>query len=208
MMEEAFYEFLVLHGAAPLEGIGRFTASNGAVRTDATNHLLHPGNTTWQFSNNGHSHADTLALLAWLQNALPENSESSETRYRLFVSDIRQQLQNGQVVSLPHIGELSQDAGGQTVFNGYKTSSFLPPVTANRIIRKDEVHSMVVGENERTNVEMAEMLQDAGPRKSRWWIAASILALAAATLITLHFMKTSSIGSRQAPGLPQQNSAR
>jgi hypothetical protein len=208
-IKEAFYQFLVQHGRAFIEGVGCFTTSNSAVRTDVTNHLLHPASTTWLFSATEGGAAEKDAFIQYLQAQNGLSATEARSQYHEFTKTIQEQLQNGQAVNLEPVGDLSLDAGGQPFLTARRTTSFLQPVTAHRIIRKNEVHSMVVGENERTNIEMAEMLnEDAAPAKNRWWIAALVIAAAAITLMVWHFSGSASLGSRQPLHIQEQSAGK
>jgi hypothetical protein len=76
-----------------------------------------------------------------------------------------------------------------------------PPVKAERVIRADAKHSILVGDKEKTNYEMTELLSDdTYVEKESWWIYALILAAIGLSILFFHFysnnMKWTS-GNRQ-----------
>lgn len=55
--------------------------------------------------------------------------------------------------------------------------AFLPPVSAERVIHPDVAHNMIVGSRETNTTAMTnELLGEEQQVKSKWWIAALVLA--------------------------------
>jgi CCDC81-like prokaryotic HU domain 2 len=197
MLRDLFFRYLAQHQSGCIEGVGMLYAGQTVIQTDITNQLLHPPGTGWQFTPGaacGHDH-HFIQYIARQKN-IPE-TDAMELFAR-FSQDVVTELRNGGTVDIPHVGHMTMTATGDVEFVPAKRNVFLQPVSASRIIRKNEVHSLVVGENERTSTEMAQLLQDApAPPRSRWWIAALLIALGSIALIAVHFSKSASPGNRQ-----------
>lgn len=99
-----------------------------------------------------------------------------------------------QSVELEGIGSLKRDNSGVVIFEPFiKPQAYTPPVPAERIIRTNAKHMMLVGDKETTNVEMSDYLQEepAGKRSS-WWIYALIIAAACLIAIILFYYQNGS----------------
>jgi hypothetical protein len=72
---------------------------------------------------------------------------------------------------------------------------FDPPVSATRIIREKAVHTVRVGEEEKTSVEMSEWLHPEEQNRSTWWIPSLIAAIILLIILGIYFASNSSHGS-------------
>src|SRR5206468_9132257 len=86
------------------------------------------------------------------------------------------------------VGIFKKDVGGDIVFEPYAPPyELFPPVKAERIIRADATHSILVGDKEKTNYEMTELLNDETyVEKESWWIYALILAAIGLSILFFH----------------------
>ena len=91
----------------------------------------------------------------------------------------------GQVIQA--IGNFVVDGEGNISFNSVELpKEFMQPVVAERVIRLDAEHSILVGDKETTNIAMTEYLNEETPKKDRWWIWAIVLGAVAVSLILLY----------------------
>ncbi len=107
------------------------------------------------------------------------------------------------------VGSFYIDAAGRLQFRSQTLhSSLLPEVSAERVIRKEASHQILVGDKESTSVQMTEYFQEAGKvKRQRWWIAAAIMGAIAAIAISAYFATSPHpgfSGNRQA--IPQHTS--
>jgi hypothetical protein len=71
-----------------------------------------------------------------------------------------------------------------------------PEISAERVIRKSAAHSVIVGEHEKTSVEMQQQIELsaeeslAETKKENWWLAAAILAAAGVIAILLYYLSS------------------
>ena len=89
------------------------------------------------------------------------------------------------------MGELKKDVEGNIAFESkLETPFFWEPVPAKQVIRPDAQHVILVGDRERTNVEMNEWLQQPFilTKKKSWWIYALILSILALGVLLFHFV--------------------
>ena len=91
------------------------------------------------------------------------------------------------------VGILKTDVTGEVVFEPHQSIvSYLQPVPAERVIRSNAEHTMLVGDRERTNTEMTDYLKEETVyvEKESWWIYALIIAAIALIVIFFHYYKT------------------
>jgi len=77
-------------------------------------------------------------------------------------------------------GSIRKGIAGDMTFDLTAKSIFaFPAVAAERVIRSNAEHTIQVGDSEKTNTEMAELLHEEAPapRASRWWVWALILGM-------------------------------
>jgi hypothetical protein len=67
--------------------------------------------------------------------------------------------------------------------------SFDRPVAAVRVIREKAVHTVKVGEDERTSVEMTEMLNPPERGRTQWWMPALIAAILLTLILLIYFLQ-------------------
>ena len=64
---------------------------------------------------------------------------------------------------------------------------FTPPIAAERVIRQDAAHAILVGDQQTTNVEMTEYFSEQQPLKDHWWIWAIALAAIGIGVLLFYF---------------------
>lgn len=99
-----------------------------------------------------------------------------------------------QSAELEGIGLLKRDASGDVVFEpAVKPEAYTLSVPAERIIRTNAKHIMLVGDKETTNVEMSDYLQEEPSRKRiSWWVYALIIAAVCIIAIVLFYYNNGS----------------
>jgi hypothetical protein len=130
-------------------------------------------------------------LITFISSRLAIPEENAISIYEAFCNKLQQDLSTQPKVSWQNLGEFEKDALGNTVFNpDERLAQYNLPVKAQRIIRANTTHNMMVGTRETTNTAMMELLnEEPAPVISRWWISALILGLAALILILLKKMQ-------------------
>jgi hypothetical protein len=88
------------------------------------------------------------------------------------------QLQSQEELPFSGIGVFYKEREGKLRFRSAELpEAFLPDVVAERVIHRDVAHNMIVGSRETNTTAMSsELLADGPPAKSKWWIAALVLA--------------------------------
>jgi hypothetical protein len=110
--------------------------------------------------------------------------------YNEFSFELRNRIRIEDQVKWDGVGVLKKDGSGSVVFESTGGNTlFMVPTPAMRVNRQDAQHTLLVGDQERTNVEMNEWLQEEGVsrKKGSWWIIALVLGLVALAILGWHF---------------------
>lgn len=100
-------------------------------------------------------------------------------------------------ISLPSAGRFSVSQDGNILFSPEELpSGYSIPVTAEKVIRPNDTHSMLVGDTETTNTVMTEFYSDEHVAPAdRWWIWAIVLTVLAAAAIFFYYQGTGGSGT-------------
>jgi len=83
-------------------------------------------------------------------------------------------------------------------------AAFLQPVKAVRVIHPEAEHQILVGDKETTNTVMNEYFSEVPVKKSRWWIWAIVLGIAALIAILLYLNNYAGLLSMAGNAMPIQ----
>jgi hypothetical protein len=91
-------------------------------------------------------------------------------------------------IKLPGAGHFHVSSDGNILFSPDEVpAAAILPVAAEKVIRPNDTHTMLVGDTETTNTVMTEFYNDEQPAKSRrWWVWAIVLFVLAATAIVIY----------------------
>jgi hypothetical protein len=100
-------------------------------------------------------------------------------------------------IKLPGAGHFHVSSDGNILFSADDIpAAYTLPVTAEKVIRPNDTHSMLVGDTETTNTVMNEFYSDDQPVSSnRWWIWAIVLAALSIAVIVFYINDSGANGS-------------
>ncbi|MES1161159.1 MAG: hypothetical protein ABUM51_10405, partial [Bacteroidota bacterium] len=111
--------------------------------------------------------------------------------YNEFAFELRNRIRTEEQVLWDGVGILKKDEGGNVVFEAIPDKGlFMAATPAFRVNRQNAQHTLLVGDQERTNVEMNEWLHDESAGRSKrksWWIIALILGVLILAALGWHF---------------------
>jgi hypothetical protein len=110
--------------------------------------------------------------------------------YNEFSFELRDRIRVEDHVEWEGVGILKKDETGNTIFESTGGGGlFLAATPAMRVNRQNEAHMMLVGDQEKTNVQMNEWLHEeaAHRKKISWWVIALILGGLALGVLAWHF---------------------
>ena len=200
-MESALNSYLQQHKSISIPGLGTIYIERTPALTDFTNKQLLPPGFHYRFDRYSDSpEKDFFSFLAIHKNIA--DYEAMQW-YNDWATELRNKIRSDEPVLWSGVGEFRKDGSGEIVFEATAPLvSHLKPVSAERIIRSDASHAMLVGDKETTSMEMSGYLnENAEKERKSWWIYAAIIAALALIILFYHFYKngfnTSSTGSQQ-----------
>ena len=187
-MQDSLYEFLILNKKVSLPGIGTITLCQTPAQHDFANkEFIAPAPL---FTIDPRNDKPSKKLFDWLSSSLGITEWEAIKFVNDFSFDLKKKLG---VFRRNNNGELKLDP--QNIL----LQSELP-VTAEKVIRVKAEHTVLVGEKEKTSVEMEEYFAGNHARKNYTWLIAVILTVLAVMFIGWYFSEkgfsTSSAGNQ------------
>ena len=195
-MEELISLYLFRYKKCPLPSIGSLQLLDGHATVLHAEKTIEPPVPYIEFRQ-AEIPADNFIHFIALQKSIPVADAGN--KLAAFCKGL-ENLDAYKEVKLPYAGKFYVDAEGNLIFRQIEIpETFLPVVTAERLIHPDVAHTMRVGDKETTTVVMTELYSDTGPiKKDRWWIWATILTLLAVAALFIYFndvSRSSSFGN-------------
>jgi nucleoid DNA-binding protein len=204
------YQYLILHKQLHLPGIGTFAVEKKPADFDVAAQVINPPAYTIALQADHTTPAKTF--FNWLGARLGISERDAVIRFNDFLFDLKRQLSSGNKLQWSGVGTLSKGLNGDIKLE-FGPSNYSPgtPVHAAKVLRQNAEHVIRVGEQEKTSVEMQELLshQD-DEKKSWWWVAAIILVILSILFIGYYFSTnglTTSAVSNQQKLVPQQQTS-
>ncbi len=175
-MFETLHKYLILNKKLHLPGIGVFVIDRLPAKLDFGNKIMEPPLPVIRFSLET-SAADKY-LYQFISRHLQLDEVSAIRQFNDLIFELKEKLTKEGTAALPGIGKLKKEFADTYTFQAaYTLKDYFPQVTAERVIRKNSEHTIRVGEDERTNTQMAAMLATEKHIKDKWWLYAIILTV-------------------------------
>src|SRR5687768_7485478 len=179
-MNDVLNAYLLQHKSINIPEVGSIYIQNKAAITDFVNKQLFPASYSYRFDK--YYDVPEPGFYEYIAMKKGVSEQEAIEWYNNYAADIRLRIKNDGYYAWEGIGVFKNDSSGDLIFEEHqKLLPVLAPVPAKRIIRKDAKHAILVGDKEKTNVQMSEMLhepvemQEPVVRKDRWWIYALII---------------------------------
>ncbi len=190
-MFQLLYKYLILNKKVTLPGIGVFFIERRSAKLDFANKVFIAPALQINFKPQT-SVADNRMYTFISQEQKIDETEAF-SRYNDFVNRLKEKLRENTRAELPGMGVLSQNAEGKLYFNAtIQLNDYFPPANADRVIRENAEHHVLVGDTSRTNIQMKEMLvedvQETSQAKDRWWVFAIALGLIGIASIVYYYL--------------------
>lgn len=185
-MYEVLNRYLFQHKSISIPGLGSLVAETIPAVSDFANKQLLPVQLKFRFDK--YSDAPDREFFNYLSQASAVPDFEAIRWYNEFATALRNKIRQGEEAVWQGVGVFKKDFGGEIVFEpAAPPFEFYPPVKAERIVRADARHSILVGDKEKTNYEMTELLNDdVYVEKESWWIYALILAAIGLSVLFFH----------------------
>ncbi len=189
-MYEVLNKYLLQHKSISIPGLGSLVAETIPAVTDFANKRLLPVQFKFRFDK--YFDAPDREFFLYLSQKKNIPDFEAIKWYSEFAYTLRNKIRTDNKAEWEGIGVFKKDTGGDIVFE-----SFHPPyelfteVKAERVIRSDAKHSILVGDKEKTNYEMTEWLSDeVYVEKESWWIYALIMAAIGLSILFFHLYRS------------------
>lgn len=185
-MTQAITKYFALNQTLSLPGIGSFLVETEPVQIDFANKSILPSKNKIIFTNDKIQPGKDFFV--FLSEELHVDEKQAENKFAAYTSLLQNELSETHKLYFKGIGNLTKHSGGTSNFQPEDEIHFSPVLTAERVIRKNASHKVIVGEHERTSEEMHTALHgDKKVKKERWWIAATVLALIGIAAIIFYY---------------------
>jgi len=198
-MQDSLYEFLLLNKKLRLPGIGTITLCQTSAQHDFSNkQFIAPA---FFFTIDPKNDKPSKKLFDWLSFSLNITEWEAIKSVNDFSFDIKKKLSENGEVGWEKVGVIRRNNDGDLKLDPQNISlQSEPPVIAEKVIRVKAEHIVLVGEKEKTSVEMEEFLAGSRPKKNYTWLIALILTVVAVIFIGWYFFEkgfsTSSAGNQ------------
>ena len=199
-MVQLIRTYLLQNKSISIPGLGTIYVERIPAQTDFVNRQLLPPSYHFRFDK--YFDAPGKEFFTFLAAKKSVEDYEAIKLYNEWAMQLRNNIGTDTGTPLQGVGSLKRDGSGDIVFEATGAQqTFHVPVPAERIIRTNAKHTMIVGDKEVTNVEMSDYLHDGSRnRRSRWWIYAIIIALIAIVAILVQLYRSGNnqgFGNRQ-----------
>ena len=176
MMYDKLFQYLLQHKELAVPGIGTFLLDRKPAQIDFPNRKINPP--LYNLTLHSDSYVPVKSFFTWLGQSLGISDREAIFRFNDFAFDLKKQISDGAVINWNGVGILNKGLGGEVKFNATASPfSALAPITAEKVIRQKAEHMVRVGEDEKTSMEMTEMLNQQEEKKPYSWTITLILVL-------------------------------
>lgn len=184
-MHDLIASYLFQNKSCPLPGLGHLSIKTAEALPDFSNNIIAAPVSSIQFTTGD---TDSASLLNWLSNKIGTDKQGATNLLDSFCEQLKKDAAENAGANLEAVGNFAADNDGNINFIPIEIpQAFAQPVTAERVIRLDAEHNILVGDKETTNIAMTEYLNEEAPKKDRWWISAVVLGLVALSFILVYF---------------------
>jgi hypothetical protein len=198
-MQDSLYEFLLLNKKLSLPGIGTISLCQTPAQHDIPNkQFIAPSSF---FTIDPGNDKPSKKLFDWLSSSLNITEWEAIKYVNDFSFDLKKKLAEYGEASWEKVGVIRRNDKGDLGLDPQNISlQSESAVTAEKVIRVKAEHTVLVGEKEKTSVEMEEYFAGSPAKKNYIWLIAVILTVLAVMFIGWYFSEkgfsTSSAGNQ------------
>lgn len=186
-MYDELYQLLILNKELSIPGIGNFSMNRKAAEANFLEKLIHPP--VYSITLQKESGTASTSFFSRLAELLNITDREAIVRFNDFAFDLKKKIAAGHEVIWNGIGTLSMSKSGNVKLSPSEIPVIEESVAVEKVLREHAEHTVLVGERERTSVEMTELLSQTETKKSKWWIAALIAGVALLAVVFWIFSK-------------------
>jgi hypothetical protein len=185
-MQDTLYEFLLLNKKLSLPGIGTITLCQNSATHDFSNKQFTAQ--SFYFTIESRNDKPSKKLFDWLSSTPGVTEWDAIKSVNDFSFDLKKKLSEKGEVNWENVGMIRRNNNGDLWL---ETQNILlqseQPVNAEKVIRVKAEHTVLVGEQEKTSVEMEEYFAENTAKKNYTWLIAAIITVLAVLFIGWYF---------------------
>ncbi len=187
-MYQLLYKYLVLNQHLSIPGVGSFDMVQVPARLDFINRSIQAPEPIVKFTNKT-AIADKK-FYAFVANETNISEVDAIKQLHEFAYQLKSDIQTSHEVTLPGMGILKKETGGHLSFESAPVlHDYFPSAVAERVIHENTEHTILVGDDEFSNIEMEELLEEqAKIKKDYWWVNALVLGSIGVAAIVYYYM--------------------
>jgi len=185
-MQNTLYEFLVLNKSITLPGIGTISVRRDPAQLDISNRQF--TSPSFYYSLDSRNDKPSKKLFDWLSASLNISEWDAIKSVNDFSFSLKNKLSESGEANWRNVGVLRRDTTGNVKLDT-ATVAFQSelPIHAEKVIREKYEHTVLVGEKEKSSIEMEEYFAEVAPKKNYVWIIAIVLTVLAIMFIGWYF---------------------
>jgi hypothetical protein len=169
-----------------LPGIGTFSLRQNSSQLDFTNKRF--TSPDYYFTLDTKNDMPSKIMFEWLSSSLGVTEWDAIRSVNDFSGSIKDTIAKSGEMTWDNIGIIKRDTTGNFKLEATTISLYQQmPVIAEKVIREKSEHTMIVGETEKSVIEMEEYFADQSSKRNYGWIVAVILTVLAVMFIGWHF---------------------
>ncbi len=185
-MQTILNRYLIQHKSISIPGLGTIQADTKPASIDAAGRCAMPPTVSFRFDS--YFDAPDKEFFSYLARKTKISDYDALRNYNAFAYTLRDKLNQQRSAVWEGLGTLIKDDNGQISLVTTRTDpDFIREVPAEKVVRTDAEHRLLVGDRERTSSEMTQWFtEEPVPGRNRWWLAAVIIAVVSILLAVLH----------------------
>jgi hypothetical protein len=187
-MFQVLNAYLFQHRSISIPGLGTIYLETLPANVDVADRTMLPP--AYRFRFDKYFDAPDKEFFSYIASQRDILDYEAIKWYNEFSFELRNRIRTEEQVKWDGVGVLKKDGSGSVVFESTGGNTlFMVPTPAMRVNRQGAQHTLLVGDTERTNVEMNEWLLEEGVsrKKGSWWIIALVLGIVALAILGWHF---------------------
>jgi hypothetical protein len=207
-MKEILLKYLLQFQQLGLPGIGYLQLHIRASQTDIVGKRILPPTPSFRLTGEVPPAAEK-DLVRFVSGRMQVLEDVAERQLHDFCTAALEGIKKGVPLEWKGFGSIRKGIAGEMTFELANKSSIFafPPVPAERVIRTNAEHTILVGDTEKTNTQMSELLLEEAPlkRSSTWWIWALLLFVVGSVVLGFYLYQHNgkAEGFRNQQPLPQ-----
>lgn len=185
-MQDSLYEYLVLNKRLSLPGIGTIGLFQNPAQHDVADKLFTPPSYFFKIISKNDN--PSKKLFDWLSVSSGISEWDAIKSVNDLSFEIKKKLSDAGEMSWEKVGVFRRDDSGDIRLDSHTISlQSEQAIKTEKVIREKAEHTVLVGEQERTSVEMEEYFAQTPAKRNYAWIIAIILTVLALMFIGWYF---------------------